>query len=184
MKTYGKWLLLLLAVALFAGCSKGNAIKLTYALMSTDSPCVGKVVVFKFEDKRTRTDLGKTNDNEIITSLSDVSEWVGWALFDELESAGCEVKYRTATLMPGDDLLVTGEVLELNLNQTGVTTFAGKVSVRIMVTRAGETVHAEKYTSEVEDVVVPGYSTSSDILADALRGVMIEAVPAIAEAAR
>ena len=187
MRTYMKWLLplcLVLALALAAGCSKSNAIKLTYALNSTDSPCAGKIVVFKFEDKRTRTVLGKNSDSEAITALSDVSEWVGWALFDELQSAGCDAKYRTTTVMPGDDLLVTGEVLELDLNQTGVTTYSGKIVVRIMVTKAGDTVHVQKYSSEVEDVVMPGYATRSDILAEALRGVMLEAVPAIAAAAR
>ncbi|MCJ2165690.1 MULTISPECIES: hypothetical protein [unclassified Pseudodesulfovibrio] len=185
MNTYSKWLLpLCLMVFLLPGCAKSNAIKLSYALNSTDSPCVGNVVVFRFEDKRTVTNLGKTTDNSVITSLSDVADWVGWALFDELESAGCTAKYRTSTVMPEDDLLVTGEVLGVELNQTGVTTYKGKVSVRIMVTKGGETVHVQKYMSEVEDVVVPGYSTESDILADALRGVMLEAIPAIAAVAR
>lgn len=185
MTAYTKWLLpLLLIPVLLAGCAKSNGIKLTYALNSTDSPCSGQVVIFKFEDKRAKTDLGKTQDNETVTSLSDVADWVGWALFDEMESAGCEVKYRTATVMPGDELVVTGEVLELSLNQTGVTTWEGKVAVRIVVTRAGETLHVQKYASQVEDVVMPGYAKTSDVLAEALRGVMIEAVPAISAAAR
>lgn len=182
-----KWPLtaaLLLAVALAAGCAAGNAIKLKYALISTDSPCVGEITVFRFEDKRPATALGKTTDKETITTLSDVAEWVGWALFDELENAGCKPKYRTAITAPDDQLVVTGEVLDLTLNQTGVTTYKGRVSVRIVVSRGDTVLHAEKYTSEVEDVVVPGYSTESDILAEALRGVMYEAIPAIAEAAK
>jgi len=186
MKTYMKWPLLSalgLALILAAGCAAGNAIKLKYALISTDTPCAGEITVFRFEDKRPASALGKTTDNETITSLSDVAEWVGWALFDELESAGCKPKYRTAITAPDDELVVTGQVLSLTLNQTGVTTYKGRVSVRIEVSRGGTTLHAEKYTSEVEDVVVPGYSSEADILAEALRGVMYEAIPAIAEAA-
>lgn len=184
MNTHLKWFLpLLLIPVLFIGCSKSNAIKLTYALNTTDTPCVGKVVIFKFEDKRPKDELGRTDDNEVVSTLSDVADWVGWALFDEMESAGCEVKYRTTTVMPGDDLFVTGEVLEVTLNQTGVTTWAGKVSVRIVVTKGGETVHIQKYSSQVEDVVVPGYAKQSDILSEALRGVMLEAVPAISAVA-
>ncbi|WP_242652913.1 hypothetical protein [Pseudodesulfovibrio hydrargyri] len=175
---------LLLALTVAAGCASGNAIKLKYALISTDTPCVGEITVFRFEDKRPTSVLGKTTDNETITSLSDVAEWAGWALFDELENAGCKVRYRTAITAPDDELLVTGQVLELALNQTGVTTYKGRVSVRIVVSRGDATLHAEKYTSEVEDVVVPGYSSESDILAEALRGVMYEAIPAIAQAAR
>ncbi|EGB15051.1 hypothetical protein DND132_1845 [Pseudodesulfovibrio mercurii] len=186
MKTYMKRLVLpVLALALLtAGCAAGNAVKLKYALISTDTPCVGEITVYRFEDKRPASALGKTTDKETITTLSDVAEWVGWALFDELENAGCKPKYRTATLTPDDKLVVTGEVLELTLNQTGVTTYKGRVSVRIKVMREDETVYTEKYTSEVEDVVVPGYSSEADILAEALRGVMYEAIPAIAEAAR
>lgn len=183
MRTYMKWLPLLLLALVLTGCAGSNAIKLKYALISTDSPCSGDVTVFKFEDKRAVQNLGKTTDNETITTLSDVAEWVSWALFDELENAGCKAKFRAATVMPGDDLLVTGEVLELALDQTGVTTYKGRVAVRIVVTRGGETLHVQKYMSEVEDVVVPGYSTEADILAEALRGVMYEAIPAIAKAA-
>jgi hypothetical protein len=179
-----KWLpLAALVLALLTGCAAGNAIKLKYALISTDSPCSGEVTVFRFEDKRPAGALGKTSDKETITTLSDVADWVGWALFDELENAGCKARYRTTALTPADDLVVTGEVLELTLNQTGVTTYKGRVSVRIVVSRSGKTLHTEKYTSEVEDVVVPGYSSQADILAEALRGVMYEAIPAIAAAA-
>ncbi|AMK10404.1 hypothetical protein [Pseudodesulfovibrio indicus] len=181
MKAYMKWVpCLALLLAVLAGCASGNGIKLKYALISTDSPCAGEVVVFKFEDKRAKTVLGKTRDNQQITTLSDVADWVGWALFDELENAGCKPKYRATAIMPGDDPVVTGEILALELNQTGVTTYKGRIELRLKVTRGGEIVHLEKYSSEVEDVVVPGYSTESDILAEALRGVMFEAIPAIA----
>jgi len=184
MKTYMKWAALSALLLVAAGCAAGNAIKLKYSLISTDTPCSGEITVFRFEDKRPAFVLGKTTDRETITTLSDVAEWVGWALFDELENAGCKPRYRTTTVAPDDELVVTGQVLNLALNQTGVTTYKGRVSVRITVSRGGQTLHAEKYTSEVEDVVVPGYSSGADILSEALRGIMYEAIPAIAEAAR
>lgn len=162
-----------------AGCTKSNAVKLTYALGQTAAPCAGEATVFKFADKRPATNLGKDNDGASISTLSDVADWVGWALFDELKAAGCEAKYRTTTVTPGDTALITGEVLNVSLNQTGTTTYAGKVTVKIMVEKAGQTVHAEKFTSEVEDVVVPGYGSQSDIMAEALRGLLAEAVPAV-----
>lgn len=172
--------LLLLSLLFATGCVTGNAVKLTYALTGNVTPCVGEITVFKFEDKRSASNLGRDNDNSPITTLTDVADWVGWALFDELKAAGCEPKYRTSTVTPGESTLVTGEVLAVELNQTGTTTYAGKVSVKIMIQKAGQTVHVEKYISEVEDVVIPGYSTESDIMAEALRGVMTEVVPTIA----
>ena len=179
-----KWLLTL-CVALFfvSGCASNEAVKLTYALTGVPAGCQGEIVVLKFEDNRPETRLGRKSDNQPITTVSDVADWVSWALFDELEGAGCKPKYRTSTVMPGDAVLVTGEVLAVELNQTGTTTYAGKVSVKITVSRAGEIMHVEKYTSEVENVVVPGYSSESDIMAEALRGIMTEAVPSISAVA-
>jgi len=171
--------LALVSLGLTFGCNKSNAVKLTYALGPTTVPCSGELVVFKFSDKRPASTLGKDNDGSAISTLSDVADWVGWALFEELKAAGCEPKYRTSTVTPGDFPLITGEVLDVALNQTGTTTYTGKVTVKIMIEKAGKTVHIEKYTSEVEDVVVPGYGSETDIMAEALRGLMAEVVPTI-----
>ena len=171
--------LCLLALAFTTGCNKSNAVKLTYALGQTKAPCSGDVTVFKFADKRTSSRLGSTSNGQAISSLSDVADWVGWALFDELKAAGCEPKYRTSTVTPGDGPLITGEVLAVSLNQTGTTTYAGKLSVKIMIEKAGKTVMVEKYTSEVEDLAVPGYGSETDIMAEALRGLIAEALPTI-----
>jgi len=179
MKPYTKLALILCLILLAAACNKSGGIKLSYEATGMSIPCEGELVVFKFDDKRSSGALGRYSDNTIITSLSDVADWVGWALFDELDKAGCEAKYRTSTVAPGDTVLVTGEVLSAALNQTGAATFEGALSVRIMVIKAGQTVHVQKYSSQVEDVVVPGYSTETDIMAEALRGIMAEAVPAI-----
>lgn len=184
MPIYMKRLIpLFILLSFAAGCMKGNSVKLTYALAGVTALCSGEIIVFKFEDKRSTTKLGKDNDSVAITTVSDVADWVGWSLFDELKSAGCEPKYRTSTVTPGTATLVTGEVLAVELNQTGTTTYAGKVAVKIMISKGGQTVHVEKYVSEVEDVVVPGYSTESDIMAEALRGIMVEAIPTITKLA-
>ncbi len=162
------------------GCVKNNSVKLTYALGSIQSQCMGEVVVYKFADKRSTTRLGKDSSGAAINSLSDAADWVGWALFEELKAAGCDPKYRTSTVTPGEVPLITGEVLELSLNQTGTTTYKGKLSVRILLERPGKPVHAEKFTSEVEDVVLPGYATESDVMAEVLRSLLAEAVPSFA----
>ncbi|CCH49659.1 hypothetical protein [Pseudodesulfovibrio piezophilus] len=179
MKTALSLGILLLMLSLGYGCNRDNAIKLTYALGPQQVSCPGSVVIFKFEDKRSDVRLGRNNDGTAIASLSDVSDWVGWALFDELKAAGCDVKYRTTTVAPGETPLVSGEVLDVSLNQTGTTTFVGKITVKVMVHKGGKTVHVEKFTSEVQDVVVPGYGTQGDIMAEALRGLMSEIVPAV-----
>jgi hypothetical protein len=182
MYPYIKSLIPLVILLCFSvGCTKGNAIKLNYALAGITIPCSGDIIVFKFQDKRPVVSLGKDNDGAAITTLSEVADWVGWSLFDELKGAGCDPKYRTSTVTPGNALLVTGEVLAVELNQTGTTTYAGRVAVKMIIQKGGETIHIEKYISEVEDVVLPGYSTESDIMAEALRGIMVEAVPTIIE---
>ena len=54
--------------------------------------------------------------------------------------------------------MVTGEVLNVSLNQTGTTTWTGAVEIRIIVKRDGKDIHTERFASEVQDVVLPGYS--------------------------
>ncbi|WP_419785976.1 hypothetical protein [Pseudodesulfovibrio sp.] len=170
----------LLLLGLIAACAaSGDMVKLTYALGPAPMGCRGKAVVYKFTDDRPSTRLGRNNSGLSVESLSNVSDWVGWALFDELKSAGCDVKYRTSTLPEDDTPVITGEVLALDLNQTGTTTWKGNVAVRIKVKRDGKVVRSEKFASEVEDVVLPGYGTKSEILAEALRGLMSEAVPSV-----
>lgn len=179
-KFIGLAALLCLLAAFGAGCATSNGVKLTYALGPTVAPCAGDVTIFKFEDKRKNDILGHDDDGMPITSLSDVSDWVGWALYDELVAAGCEPKYRTATVAPETDAVITGEVLELALNPSGTTTYTGKVSVSIKVKKGDTVVHSEKFTSEVEDVAIAGYGSRTEILAEALRALLAEAVPAIA----
>jgi hypothetical protein len=174
-----RFLPLLLMLALLPACGGGNGVKLTYALGPTLSSCEGNVVVFKFKDERPGTRLGKDNGGRVIDTLSDVSDWVGWALFDELEAAGCTAKYRTSTMPTGDETVVTGEILDVGLDQTGTTTYRGKAAVRVVVSRSGKTVHSEKFASEVEDVVLPGYGSKSDLMAEVLRTLMAEIVPVV-----
>lgn len=170
---------LMLLPALLCACAANNGVKLTYALGPTLASCSGDVVVYKFQDKRTGTRLGKDSNGHVIDTLSNVVDWVGWALFDELEAAGCTAKYRTSTL-PGDDVpVVTGEILNVGLNQTGTTTYAGKIEVRIVIRKGGKVVHSEKFAGEVQDVVLPGYGSESDIMAEVLRTLMAEIVPSV-----
>ncbi len=162
-----------------SGCAKSNAVRLTYSLGALPTSCPGNITIFKFSDERSTSNLGKDSTGATITSASDVADWVGWAFFDEIKAAGCAPKYRTSTVAPDDAPLLTGEVLELSLNQTGTTTYAGKVSVKIMLEKAGKTVLLQSYSSEVEDIVMLGYGNESQIMEKALCGLIAEALPAI-----
>ena len=179
MRTLAKIIPLLLLSALLAACASNNAVKLTYALGTPQASCPGKAVIFKFEDKRSVSKLGKNNSGRNVDTLSNVVDWVGWALYDELASAGCDVKYRTSTPPEDGTPVVTGEVLAVTLNQTGTTTWTASVEVRLLVKRDGKVVHSEKFASEVQDVVLPGYGTQSELMASALRTLMGEIVPSV-----
>lgn len=178
LKTIIPCILLCLLLSM-AACTKNNAVKLTYMLGPAATKCVGEVVVFKFEDKRSGNRLGKDDDGMFIDTLSDVADWVGWALFDELKAAGCDPKYRTSTITDDALPVVTGEVLDVSLNQTGTTTYVGKVAIRVVIEQNGEVVHSEKFSSEVQDVVMPGYASRSDLMAETLRALMAEVLPSV-----
>ncbi|WP_229590715.1 hypothetical protein [Pseudodesulfovibrio sediminis] len=181
MKKYMKGILPLCLILLFAvGCAKNTGITLTYPNVGVGASCSGDIVILQFADNRPTMALGKYSDGTRITTGTNVADWVGWALFDELEKAGCKPRYRTSSVSPGDAMLVTGEVLSVELNQTGTTTYTGKVTVKIVITRAGQRIHVQKYASQVDDVVVLGYANEADLMAETLRGIMTEAVPVIA----
>lgn len=172
-------LTLCLLPVLLMGCLRGNAIKLTYDTAEMHSACPGKVVVYKFQDKREmKEQLGWHENGKPIVAKSDVADWIGWAMFDELMAAGADTKYRTSTVTD-DVTVVTGDVIEVSLNQTGTTTFKARVALNITIQKDGEEIHAEKFISEVEDVAVPGYATQSDVLAAALQGAITTALPVI-----
>lgn len=179
MPRFTRFLSLFLLLALLGACASSNAVKLTYVLGVDRPACPGKVVIYKFEDKRPAARLGKDDSGHAVETLSSVVDWVGWALFDELASAGCDVKYRTSTPPEDGTPVVTGEVLNVGLNQTGTTTWTGAVEIRIIVKRDGKIVHTERFAGEVQDVVLPGYGTKSEIMAATLRTLMAEVVPAV-----
>jgi len=181
MKRTGLLLALLLLPVLMAGCLRGNAINLTYKNMETPATCPGKAIIYRFTDQREyKEQLGWHQNGNPIVAKSDVVDWVGWSLFDELTAAGCDVKYRTTTVSP-DETVVTGEILEVKLDQTGKTTFRGRIALNIRVQKGSKDVHVEKFISEVEDAALPGYGTQSDILAATLQGAIATALPVICE---
>ena len=182
MPAISRFIGLALLAVVCAACVKSNSVPLIYALGPDKAGCVGELVIRPFSDDRGKASLGVDADGEDIVKSGDAADWVGWALFDELTAAGCQPKYRTMATDVGDLPTVTGQLLELHLNQTGTTTYSASVSVRLEVSRAGETLHVEKLSSQVEDVVLPGYSSRREILAEALRGLMNEAVPSVANA--
>jgi hypothetical protein len=181
MKRTALLLALCLLPALMTGCLRSNTVKLTYKTAEMPITCPGNAVVYKFEDQRKMKDqLGWHQDGKPVLANSDVGGWIGWAVFDELMAAGCETKYRT-TIVPTDVAIVTGEVLEVALNQTGKTTFRARVALNIRVQKDGKDVYVEKFISEVEDIAMPGYGSQSDILAAALKGAIETALPVICE---
>jgi len=181
LKRAGLLLTLCLLPLLMAGCLRSNTIKLTYATVETPIECPGKAVVYRFEDlRKDREQLGLHENGSAIVTTSDIGDWVGWAIFDELMAAGCDTKYRTITV--ADDIpVITGEILDVSLDQTGSTTFRGKVALNLRIRKSGRDVHVEKFISEVEDIVLPGYGSQSDLMAAALQGVITTALPVICE---
>lgn len=181
MSFSAKAFVLTLLLMVVAGCANSNVVRLNYALGSAHAPCTGDVVVFKFQDKRATGILGKNTDGRTLTTQTDVADWVGWAVFEEVQAAGIKTRYRTTDMSLGDGTVLTGEVLEVALNQTGHTTYAGRIAIRVILKQGGTVVHQEKLVSEVEDVVLPSYATQSDIMAETLRGVTAEVVSMVCE---
>lgn len=168
------------SLLVLSGCSRKTVIPLNYSLVTpAGGQCLGKVAVLTFKDARAQQSLGRDGDGYALTPATDVADWVGWSLYEELNAAGCEVEYRGVREGLAADMVVTGEVLDVRLIPMGKTVWKGMVKVHIMSEKDGIVSPGETFVSEVEKPIIFGVSSREEVLAEALQGVMEQIVPAV-----
>ncbi|KAB1441678.1 hypothetical protein [Pseudodesulfovibrio senegalensis] len=167
------------AFLLLAACSPKTVVPLNYALVTANAgSCGNPINVLVFKDMRESRSIGRDSNGNLLQPGSDVADWVGWSLYEELNAAGCNVKYRS--MRQTDNVpVVTGEVLDVRMTPTGNTTWKGVVKIHVAVEREGVADPGETFMSEVEKPVVFGVSSREDILSEALQGIMEQVVPKV-----
>ncbi len=164
---------------LLAACTPKTMVPLNYALTTPAvGACTQPTSVLVFKDARQSRSIGRDGDGNLLQPGSDVADWVGWSLYEELNAAGCNVKYRS--MRQADGLpVVTGEVLDVRMMSTGTTTWKGIVKIRVAVERNGKSEAGETFIGEVEKPIIFGVNSREEVLTEALQGVMEQVVPKV-----
>lgn len=168
--------LCVLVLPLFTGCASSNIVQLKYPLELADTPwCRWPVTVVAFEDQRGVQALGAMDEVTAYQAASSVSDWVTRAVFEEMKARGCECTYVAEAASAGDGFVISGEVLTVRLDKTGINQWENEIRVRIQVAKDGERIYGETYKGYVQRTFVLATDAPEDIMVEGLSDIMRDA---------
>lgn len=174
--------LALFLLAFAAGCTPKTVVPLNYAVLGNmPGSCNGNVMVVAFKDVRKQASIGRDGDGYVLNPGSDVADWVGWSLYEELRAAGCETSYHGTREGFSARTVVSGEVLDVKISPMGKTVWKGMVKARMTTEVDGKAYPGETFVSEVEKPIIFGVSSREEVLTEALQGVLEQMVPRVLE---
>lgn len=166
---------------LLAGCASQNVVPLTYPGSGDNAPwCRWDLTVVGFEDQRADPKvLGRLDDQTSYRPGSDVAEWATRALFDEMKERGCACRYAAASADAGKGFVITGQVQDIRLDKVGLSTWRTHMKIRYVLTRDGEQLYAATHTGDIEKPIVLERDATSQILAEGLQDITVQAIQAM-----
>jgi hypothetical protein len=172
--------LAVLALAL-AGCAAQNVVPLTYPSTVDNAPwCRWDITVVAFQDQRPAPRLlGSLDEQTSYVPGSDVAEWATRAMFEEMKGRGCSCRYVATADNAGSGFVITGEVQQVQLDKVGLSTWKTQMKVRYTLTRNGEQLYAATHTGVVEKPIVLERDATSQIMAEGLQDITVQAVQAM-----
>lgn len=179
--------LVVLALSLAASaCSRPTVVPLTYPTELGTAPwCRWDMTITGFSDVRAPGKvLGDQGDGMVYRTGGSVSDWVARAFFDELKNRGCGCTYQPDLASAGTGYAIGGKVLSLRLDKVGFNQWKAMVQVLVILTRDGQAIYAETYTSEREEPFVIARDAEQKILARTLQGLVSDAVCKLVETMR
>jgi hypothetical protein len=164
----------MLTVFLLAACAPMNKIPLQYTpLGGTPGKCRSGVAVAAFEDRRGMERIGEHGPDMILFPGSSVSQWVTWALVDELKLAGCEARYAESPATAPDPDVVTGVVHQVYIRKLSTFEYLAEFRLGVALNRAGETVWQKEYSGSVQKSGTPTTETYRETLREGLQEIMV-----------
>ncbi|MDY0305658.1 MAG: hypothetical protein ACEB74_08360 [Desulfovibrio aminophilus] len=176
IRTFLAGALVLAALLSLTACGAGRVVPLDYyAAQVTPPRCSTPVVVQKFTDARGTDSLGTNKDGQ--TFLADpgqpVADWVSYALYQELKANGCQALYQTVD-QGSPNLIVRGEVLEVNLKQKDTTGYSCALKVRMRFIKNGKEISVEQFGSQIDKVYLPSSDNPRKALRECLQVLLTE----------
>jgi len=172
---------------LLAGCATNTVVPLRYqASTQAGQTCSQGITLLPLADKRSDTiTIGSLGEGKSFYPENDVSEWVSWALFEELKARGCDVKYREkndTSALKG--YVVSGSFDTVNVN-TGTAMMAkAKLRVRVKVEKDGQFVQEQIYSGERENLGLTYVDAAQKVLSSTLQYILQDAATDVVKATK
>ncbi|MFW6236658.1 MAG: YajG family lipoprotein [Desulfovibrionales bacterium] len=179
-------ILFILVGLMAAACAPKNKIPLEYQVVSAPgSSCTQPVSVIAFGDDRNTEVIGEHGQDILLFPGQSVPQWVSWALFDELENAGCGVRFHDRAETAISDFAITGTVNKLYVSRTDSRfEYQAQMSLTMILKHQGRELMTKQYMGSVSKVGTPTTETYRDILEETLREILQQAIPDMIAAMR
>jgi hypothetical protein len=178
----------LLLVSALAGCSANTVVPLRYQASTPQggAVCNQSIVLTPFADKRDNTiTIGSLGEGKNFYPENDVSEWISWAMFEELKARGCDVKYHEKPgAGPAKGYVVSGSFDKVNVN-TGTALMAkASLRVRVKVEKDGQFIIEQVYSGERENLGLTYVDAAQKVLASTLQYLLQDAATDVVKATK
>jgi len=179
---------LLAVVAVLAACSANTVVPLRYQPSAPQglAACTQTITLLPFEDKRADTiTIGNLGEGKRFYAETDVAEWVGWAMFEELKARGCNVKFTEKAVAPvRKGYVVSGSFDTVNV-ETGAALMAkAKLRLRVKVEKDGQFVVEQIYTGERENLGLSSVDAAQKVLSSTLQYLLQDAATDVVKATK
>lgn len=174
--------------ALLAGCAANTVVPLRYQASTPPAGlgCPNPVTLLPLADKREDTlTIGTLGDGKRFYSENDVSEWISWALFEELKARGCDVKYREkADASALNGYAVSGSFDTVNVEGGSTLMAKAKIRVRVKLEKDGRFVQEQIYSGERENLGYSRVDAAQKVLSATLQYLLQDAATDVVKAAK
>lgn len=181
--------LLVLALSLAsAACATNTVVPLRY---QASTPLAGQLssqafTVVPFVDKRADTlTIGTLSEGKHFYAESDPSEWVSWAMFEELKARGCAVSYREkqdATPLKG--YVVSGSFDRLFVERAPNLMVKADLRLNVRLEKDGQFITEQIYSGSREDLGMTAAQAAQGVLASTLQYLLQDAATHVVKAAK
>ena len=175
-------------VAILAGCSSSTVVPLRYQASSPSGGqiCPQPITLMPFADKRAETiTIGTLGEGKHFYAENDVSEWISWAMFEELKARGCDVKYREkADTSAPKGFAVSGSFDTVNVERGQNLMVKANLRLRVKVEKDGKFIIEQIYTGERERLGVTAVDAAQAVLSSTLLYLMQDAATDVVKATK
>jgi len=188
INTVRKLILIAGLVAALAGCTSNTVVPLRYQPSTPQGAptCSQSISLLPFADKRADTiTIGTLSEGKRFYAENDVSEWVSWAMFEELKARGCDVKYREKADAPAlKGYAVSGSFDTVNVDSGATLMAKATIRLRVKVEKDGQFVLEQIYTGERENLGLTYVDAAQKVLASTLQYLLKDAATDVVKATK